>query len=56
MYGHHKCKNINLEMKLINIVYQALLEYDKPYLKPLYYDWMSNINMDFTEIKIPILM
>ena len=46
MYGHHKCKNINLEMKLINIVYQALLEY---------YDWMSNINMDFTEIKTPIL-
>ena len=51
MYGHHKCKNINLEMKLINIVYQALLEYDKP----LYYDWMSNINMDFTEITILII-
>ena len=30
-------------MKLFYIVYQVLLEY---------YDWMSNINMDFTEIKI----
>ena len=46
MYGQHKWKNINLEMKLFNIVYQALLEF---------YDWMSNINMDITEIKTPIL-
>lgn len=50
MYGQHKWKNINLEMKLFNIVYQALLEfhYDS-------YDWMSNINMDITEIKTLIL-
>ena len=47
MYGQHKWKNINLEMKLFNIVYQALLEF--------HYDQMSNINMDITDMKTPIL-
>ena len=52
MYGQHKWKNINLEMKLFNIVYQALLEFHD---NSIYYDWMSNINMDITEIKTLIL-
>ena len=33
-------------MKLFNIVYQELFEF---------YDWMSDINMDYTEIKTHIL-
>ena len=57
MYGQHMWRKINLEMKLFNMVYQALLEFhdDSIYLKPSYYNWMSNINMDFTEIETPIL-
>ena len=48
MYGQYKWKKINLEMKLFNIVYQALLDFHD-------YDWMTNIKMDITEIKTPIL-